>query len=652
MSSVGVSDALEGSRQSKGRTGSIFSGEKMSTTTFGTRSATSLSMDAKASTARMSSTAERVVASNISPCPNVERLRNTAVEDRVLWHVRRRESLQQTKEREQRKIMMERRISMTDYYKTLFRLPPPNSRFNEQQGKAVALPVLQGPMTKAKEKMILESLPKFAHRRVVQDINDYFIAAYYKQNPEALVRKLEEEERQSRVAAATAAAAARNSPTRTGARSQSLGTPSRKNRGGKKKKKKQEVVEEGKPAPNLRLLQSALLTVADSSGIVTLDAFLDMLRQAPFEVRDDEAAENFFSVAHPSSSMSESGVNAVGRLETSHNTAAASSGVRSLSPLKAAQLHHASLHRTIEGSGAGQTSSSNMSVAKMSPVLAGNRGNQTFPIPGVNIPAPVVNETSQREKSPEAHVRELLAGFDALVNGAELKDVIRKLCFSVLETDDYIHKSALTQLRRDGRESCEEPESVLSPSIVKALRDSLDVLHQEEEQAYIRSQLKGRKNRKSVKAASLLPHQKTVIPLNMMRRSHISYEEFCRFFDTMPFLVAAFAHMWLPAFFAPTWPRRKRAASYGLYSDDQDMDDDYTAPTCQEGNEDGTTEEHRGVRDEVDWEKVATPPLRDVLLSALKRRHMASNIVANRLAFMNTTVESPSRASEASPVPS
>ncbi|KAG5503453.1 hypothetical protein JKF63_05592 [Porcisia hertigi] len=144
-------------------------------------------------------------------------------------------------------------------------------------------------------------------------------------------------------------------------------------------------------------------------------------------------------------------------------------------------------------------------------------------------------------------VLEVLDALDALLNSVDTKRVVRWECFNVLalEGNGYIHKSQLVKLRqhayRDG--SVAEEQAAVTAAMVKTLSDVFAVVATEEEEAYLKANRKGKKKKRAV---TLAAHQSSPIPLNVMRKSHMDYATFCRFFDEMPLMAAAFAHVWLP----------------------------------------------------------------------------------------------------------
>ncbi|TPP52243.1 hypothetical protein CGC21_16190 [Leishmania donovani] len=171
-------------------------------------------------------------------------------------------------------------------------------------------------------------------------------------------------------------------------------------------------------------------------------------------------------------------------------------------------------------------------------VGAGSVGKQPLPH---NIPA------DMHDGCKCVLVVEVLDALDALLNSVETKLVVRWECFNVLavEGNGYIHKSQLAKLRRcayrDG--SAAEEQAAVTASMVKALSDVFTVVATEEEAAYLKT---SRKRKKKGGAAALAAHQSSPIPLSVMRTSHMDYAVFCRFFDEMPLMAAAFAHVWLP----------------------------------------------------------------------------------------------------------
>ncbi|KAK7194152.1 hypothetical protein NESM_000328800 [Novymonas esmeraldas] len=144
-------------------------------------------------------------------------------------------------------------------------------------------------------------------------------------------------------------------------------------------------------------------------------------------------------------------------------------------------------------------------------------------------------------------VVEVLDALHTLLNSSETRQIVRWECFNVLaaEGNGYIHKSQLAQLRRhayrDG--SAAEEQAAVTAAMVKALGDVFSMIAVDEEAAYIKANKKGKKRGG---ATVLAAHQSSPIPLHMMRTSHIDHATFSRFFDELPLMAAAFAHVWLP----------------------------------------------------------------------------------------------------------
>lgn len=144
------------------------------------------------------------------------------------------------------------------------------------------------------------------------------------------------------------------------------------------------------------------------------------------------------------------------------------------------------------------------------------------------------------------YVHELLAGLDELLNGALTKDIVRWMCFQLFakEGQGYIHKSILQNLRHTREGEADGANANITGSVIKSLLDCFDNVAKEEEEAFIKASGKGKKRRKA--APALPSHQKSIIPLHVMRKVHISFSEFTNFFTSLPQLPASFVHYWLP----------------------------------------------------------------------------------------------------------
>ncbi|ESL09720.1 hypothetical protein TRSC58_02556 [Trypanosoma rangeli SC58] len=478
-------------------------------------------------------------------------------------------------------MLLSQRVSMSDYYATLFR--PPQAGVSATAGAS----------TRPSAGFLC------ARDVALNDVEESFIACYYRMHPSALQRKkeAEEAETQRRQSALTAAQLSLFSGELTGSRKPTM-RRGPKSIGKKKPKGKVEgKPKEGAPAANLRILLAALLEASDDRGLVTCDALVAALKRAPFEVHDVEAIESFFLLVRASSTAAETGeseterrldvsnsastvVQRVLQQSTSQRMLPAGStgspgGLGHPTSLTSTATLPTSGRRLAQGLGASQSIhrrpllTPHTSKSPAAPVAAYGGGG---PVAATESAAPSV-----------VRAGEVLAAMDAVINGPELRDAVRSLCFDVLESDGFIHKATLRTLRLVRREACEGKDATVTPSIVKALGDALEVMLQEEEAEYLRSQTKGKRRAKAIKAAALLPHQKSFVPLHMMRRSHINLKEFVRFFDELPMVTAAFTHVWFPALFSMSRPSRKRLTITG-FNEDTPADED------NNNTEEGTSE--------------------------------------------------------------
>ncbi|RNF20667.1 uncharacterized protein Tco025E_03694 [Trypanosoma conorhini] len=548
------------------------------------------------------------LAPRITPCPQFDRLRAAAREDRLARAYLQLQEVKRTAELCERQTLLSQRVTMHEYYATLFR------------------PSRAGAAAAARTPTFASSSPAGTLRPrdvVLNDLEESFIACYYRMHPAALQRKREAEAAEAQRRQSAQVAAQLSSFSGALPRSRSLTAQRGPKSTGKKKSKGkgEEKPKEGAPAANLRLLLAALLEASDDRGLITCDALAVVLKRPPFDVHDAEAVEAFFYLVRAASTVTETGESETDRrLEASTSASTLAPRVRRRStslrvsaamvtgtpggmglstPLTSTGTLPTSLRRLAQGSGASQslqrraipTSRASKAAAASVTALGGGPAAATEPPPPSMVRA-----------------REVLAAMDAVINGPELRDVVRSLCFDVLESDGFIHKTTLRTLRLVRREACEAKDAAATPSIVKALGDALEVMLQEEEDEYLRSQAKGKRRAKAAKAAALPPHQKSAVPLHMMRRSHINLKQFSRFFDELPMVAAAFAHVWFPAFFSTNWPPVKRPMSTG-FNDDAAPDEDDENNTNNAGE--GTSEE-----------------------SGLRRRNAARRVVTERLEYM------------------
>ncbi|ORC86847.1 uncharacterized protein TM35_000251430 [Trypanosoma theileri] len=614
-----------------------------------------------------------IVAGNISSCPRFDRLRLAAKEDRHEIHLKRIQEEKRAEESRQRRAAASDTITMNDFYATLF-VPAVSSEnvVVSNGGDPTATTV---PTTAPTPNL------QFRDRDVVlKDVEDSFVACYYHMYPEALTRHKEAEEEAERRRRSTIAASQLVSLAGETGRSRTASPLGKKSKG-KKKKKEEPLPREGAPAANLGVLLSALIAAGDSKGLITQDALADVLAKAPFEVRDSQALEAFFFAVRSSStakgtteSESERRLNNSSSTTTSNtrglkrnpsmrvSNAQVHSSTAALSPsspIASVANLQASLRRGPPTTGGSFyirrtgftprtsrvfTSSVIMTAAASS---AGGGGGGAGGAAAAGGGGGGGSSAAEVFPAPVVRVREVLAAVDAIMNGPELRDVVRSICFNVLETDGYIHKATLQSMRLTRREACEDKDALVTPSIVKALGDAIEVMLQEEEQEYIRTQLKDKRRKNKGKAPTLLPHQKSVIPLHMMRRSHMNRKEFFRFFDELPLFAASFMHVWFPAFFSTTWPPVKQVTVYDTNTDDaiEEEYDENEISNNTNNNISNTTStsnaflhpsfgETRSQREVFEWDKVATGSLAILLRSSVQRRNLARKIVTERLDHM------------------
>eukprot|EP00796_Vickermania_ingenoplastis_P007463 gene7463-5259_t len=410
--------------------------------------------------------------------------------------------------------------------------------------------------------------------RIRNDLMDAFVGGYYVLHPEA----------KERVEAAAAEAERK--------RTASLAYSAEGGKKKKKSKKKKAVVappREGEPVPLLHVFQNALLSNCDSNGMMTRAQLEQTLRDVPFEVTNPEAIRIFFHYVREESEARNGEANNVGLedgstsnpnqqrnndFENSVSTTISkrsfqgggppepgTSAVNLTANRSARDILGATSSNAVRRSMASNTfvRQSNSLQRETSGAGAGliNNGRGTggdvgasFMGTGANDPRMGGGHDPHSSPRPPSmvYVREILAAIDELLFNPTTKDVLRWTCFNVFaeEGQGYIHKTILGNMRRTKRESCEHAMADTTPSMVKALFDCFDAIAQTEEEEYLKSISKGKKRRKP---PPLLPHQKSIIPLHIMRKCHMDYKLFCAFFDALPQLPAAFMHVWLPLLF-------------------------------------------------------------------------------------------------------
>jgi hypothetical protein len=143
-------------------------------------------------------------------------------------------------------------------------------------------------------------------------------------------------------------------------------------------------------------------------------------------------------------------------------------------------------------------------------------------------------------------VKDIIAAIDIAINKAPERIQVRRASFEPFNLDGrgYIHKSKLDEYKFFKDPVEHGKESVITPHMVKALSDVFINIGVEEEEKFLATLSKGKKKPK--KAPPLKPTQKSIIPINMMRQSHMDFNYFSNFFDTSKELAAAFTKCWLP----------------------------------------------------------------------------------------------------------
>lgn len=147
-------------------------------------------------------------------------------------------------------------------------------------------------------------------------------------------------------------------------------------------------------------------------------------------------------------------------------------------------------------------------------------------------------------------VKDVIAAIDVAINRASERIQVRRASFEPFNLDGrgYIHKQKLEEYKFFKDPVEHGKESVITPHMVKALSDVFITIGLEEEENFLSTLGKGKKKPK--KAPPLKPTQKSIIPFNKMRQSHMDFNYFSHMFDTSKELAAAFAKCWLPLVFS------------------------------------------------------------------------------------------------------
>lgn len=400
-----------------------------------------------------------------------------------------------------------------------------------------------------------------ARRKVRQDLADAFVGRHQIQHPELSARRPSYQS---------------NSKRNTLQGSTALSTDQNKKRS--KKRRAATPPREGEPQKNLLLIKNALLAVADESGLITLPQLHEVFRDVPFEVRNPEAIDVLFQCVQQESETRRALLNPADPVAAAMGTSGGDEGTN-LSRVGGGGELESSLQlnsskRSLAQSPANEFTPSGTAASRPTPQNLTRSGKDFQPSERIrrstslqnlrrssislvrdasnahhNITESVVGLEVPETKEPafggSVYVREVLAGIDALVNSPRTFHIVRWESFQTLALagQGYVHKNILANIRRMCRAECEDPNEALTPSIVKALLDCFDVVAAEEEAAYLKSISKGRKKRKPPPLAA---HQKSIIPLHVMRRAHVPFKEFCQYFERLPQVAAAFMHVWLP----------------------------------------------------------------------------------------------------------
>lgn len=136
---------------------------------------------------------------------------------------------------------------------------------------------------------------------------------------------------------------------------------------------------------------------------------------------------------------------------------------------------------------------------------------------------------------------QVIAVIQATINGPQ-KEKVRRACFQLFNLDDrgYIHKSHLDMLK--AMKDPIERHETCTPHMVKVLSDLFVDIRRVEEDNYIGGMTKGKGKKK---APPLRPNQASIIPLTLMRISHIDFKTFDGYFSTSPDVAVAFSKVWI-----------------------------------------------------------------------------------------------------------
>lgn len=139
----------------------------------------------------------------------------------------------------------------------------------------------------------------------------------------------------------------------------------------------------------------------------------------------------------------------------------------------------------------------------------------------------------------------LASVLDTLVNGPVTARKVRDACFAPfnLEHHGYVHLSHLMELRSVAGPDANADKQHITPAMVKQLLGAFHQLRKDDEDEYVLRVIKRGKKRRKV--PPLPPLANSFMPSTMKRREHMTYEQFCAFFDTNPGFAVSFAPLWL-----------------------------------------------------------------------------------------------------------
>lgn len=134
---------------------------------------------------------------------------------------------------------------------------------------------------------------------------------------------------------------------------------------------------------------------------------------------------------------------------------------------------------------------------------------------------------------------------DICINSDIYKGIVRRHCFDLLQRNGFIHCADLESYRVVSGKDNAFRNIGATADMVRVLGDVIIAARRAEEEEYINEVLLKKSKKKKKKAPPLKPNQKSHIPPNLARISHIDYDMFSRYFDTNKELATAFLPRWL-----------------------------------------------------------------------------------------------------------